>query len=118
MPRIANEHAAMATIPDASAVHPVDQVDEVRDGGDPQDRQRVGGPAEVVVADDRQRHVPEGDVVADHRDRGDGDDPGHLHARADPADVVDEADHGRQQRPEQDPAPRPVEIDADERARS
>ena len=35
-------------------VHAVDQVHEVGEAGDPEDGQRVGGPAEVEVADHRQ----------------------------------------------------------------
>ena len=94
-------------------IHPVDQVDEVGEGRDPEDGQRVGGPAEVEVADERQPDVLPGHPEGGDRDQRRDDDPDHLHRGIDSFDVVDQPERGDHQRPEQDPEVAAFRLDED-----
>jgi hypothetical protein len=51
--RIANDGRGDRHDAGGQRVHPVDEVHEVGHAGDPQDRQGIGQPAQVVVADER-----------------------------------------------------------------
>jgi hypothetical protein len=84
-------------------VHAVDEVHEVGHAGDPQHRQGIGQPAQVVVADERQGDVAERDVVARDGDERQQRHAGELAARAQAAQVVVQAERGDAERAEQDP---------------
>ena len=86
------------------AVHPVDEVHDVGDRDDPEDGDRIRRWAQVVDADERQRHVVDRDVPARERD-GDGGDrdlAGELGAGRDRDDVVDGAERAHERGAEHD----------------
>ena len=97
--------------PGGERVHPVDEVHQVGDQRDPENRERVGGQAEVEVADDRQADLLEAHPVAEDRDAGDGDDGEHLDAGRQAAQVVDQPDQADQRGADGDPEQLAVGLD-------
>ena len=100
--------------PTRERVHPVDQVHEVRERDDPEDRDDAPVRAEVDRAEERQRQPVERHVVADHRDQRDREDADELRGRVDPADVVVKAEQGDETCPDQDPDVRGVQVQEDD----
>ena len=85
------------------AVHPVEEVDHVHDGDDPENGQRhTDRRRKVHRAEEREREVVDPDAEEKWDRRGD-ELPGELAPRREHAEVVDRADHGRDRRAEQHP---------------
>ena len=92
-------------------IHAVDQVHEIGENRHPEERQRNRRPADVVIAEERQRHMLDPQIPAEYRDQRHDRDRQELRARAEPADVIVETHDGHETRAQQHPCIRAVDVD-------